>query len=178
MRLHCDTSSYCFHSLPNMTYSRLQNFCSPSAKTGDIFELEHLHSPSFTAGDTNAVCWMQNSFAVSKYAHPFVCNDLMVGKCDTIVGKFHLWTRRRGVGRVSLLRSSQPEGFEGLAGFFEYARVQRKVWSKPGSSRGFRVNAPGNQFVRTCRQWTNWPSAQGYFHAITCPRTWDSWTNL
>ena len=30
---------------------------------------------------------MQNCFAVSRYAHLFVCNDLMVGKCDTIVGK-------------------------------------------------------------------------------------------
>ena len=30
---------------------------------------------------------MQNCFAVSKYAHLFVCKDLMVGKCDTIVGK-------------------------------------------------------------------------------------------
>ena len=37
-----------------------------------------------------------------------------------------------------------------------------RVWSRPGTEfRGFRVNAPRNQFVRTCHQGTNQPCAQG-----------------
>ena len=97
--------------------------------------------------DTFVVVWMQNYFAVSKECSSVCLQWSNGGQMWYNCGKTSGETCGPEGGRV------QSPGAEGV-------RVNVK------SSRGFRANAPGNQFVRTCHQWTNRPpSVQRYFKA-------------
>ena len=74
-------------SQPDIFQNRFENFCSLGQKEliyVSLSTLSHNNTAWFRCGLRR----MQNCFAVSKFAHLFVRNDLMVGKCDTIVGKF------------------------------------------------------------------------------------------
>ena len=94
--LDCDTSSYCFTSCPTWLFPDFRVSAHPGKNRRFIWVWAAaqpftalLHTIHHILPDSDAVGgWMRNCFAVSKYAHLLVCKDLIVGKCDTIVGKF------------------------------------------------------------------------------------------